>query len=213
MKKLYRSRTSRVIGGVAAGLAEYFDVDVTVMRLAFALLAVIFPSMILAYIIAWIIIPEAPSGYSDVIGGEAGSDAGKTASPGNVPVRNGPEYHVGLTGNEPEETERKVPPTANEILGISEQREGPENPGEVNVPKAQVQPSRSSEAEREHDKDRSRQFLGYILIAVGVIVMIRKYISPFWWSVPLRLLRTWWPAAIIVLGLALIFTAVRGGRE
>ena len=137
MKKLYRSRTSRVIGGVAAGLAEYFDVDVTVMRLAFALLAVIFPSMILAYIIAWIIIPEAPSGYADVVGGEAGCDTGKPGSSGNVPVRDVPGY-AGQTGNEPGETERKVPPTANEILGISERREGSENLGEVNVPKAPV---------------------------------------------------------------------------
>ena len=60
MKKLYRSKRTRVIGGVAAGVAEYLDVDVTVMRLIFAAVGVIVPQAILAYILAWIIMPEEP---------------------------------------------------------------------------------------------------------------------------------------------------------
>ncbi len=60
MRRLYRSRRTKVLGGVAAGFAEYFSTDITVMRLLFALVAVTIPSSILAYILAWIIIPENP---------------------------------------------------------------------------------------------------------------------------------------------------------
>lgn len=60
MKKLHRSRRTKLLGGVAAGFAEYFATDVTVMRLLFALIAVTVPSSVLAYVLAWIIIPEDP---------------------------------------------------------------------------------------------------------------------------------------------------------
>ncbi len=57
-KKLYRSRKERMIGGVASGLAEYFDVDVTLVRLIWAVLILVYGSGLLAYFVAWIIIPE-----------------------------------------------------------------------------------------------------------------------------------------------------------
>ncbi len=59
-KKLTRSRTSRVIGGVCGGIAEYFEVDPVLIRLLFV--AAIFMSGfgVIAYIICLIVIPEAP---------------------------------------------------------------------------------------------------------------------------------------------------------
>jgi phage shock protein PspC (stress-responsive transcriptional regulator) len=60
-KKLYRSRKQQMIGGVAGGVAEYYGYDVTLVRLAFVLLLIVFNGAALAaYIIAWFIIPEAP---------------------------------------------------------------------------------------------------------------------------------------------------------
>jgi phage shock protein PspC (stress-responsive transcriptional regulator) len=59
VKRLYRSRKDRVLGGVAAGMAEYFDVDPTVIRLVWVLAAIAGVG-ILGYIVAWIIVPEAP---------------------------------------------------------------------------------------------------------------------------------------------------------
>ena len=59
-KKLNRSSKQRMIAGICGGLAEYFDVDVNIMRLLFVaigLLSVLFP-MVIFYIIAWIIVPE-----------------------------------------------------------------------------------------------------------------------------------------------------------
>jgi len=57
--KLYRSRTQRKIGGVCGGLAEYFDIDVTIVRFL-TLLIILTGGGLLFYIIAWIVIPEAP---------------------------------------------------------------------------------------------------------------------------------------------------------
>ncbi len=59
-KKLYRSSKQRMIAGICGGLADYFDMDVNIMRLLFvaiSLLSVLFP-MVIFYIIAWIIVPE-----------------------------------------------------------------------------------------------------------------------------------------------------------
>ncbi|MBS3132121.1 PspC domain-containing protein [Candidatus Woesearchaeota archaeon] len=58
-KKLYRSKGNRMIAGVCGGIGEYFDVDPTVVRLIWAIGSI--ASMgagVLAYFIAWIIIPE-----------------------------------------------------------------------------------------------------------------------------------------------------------
>ena len=58
MKSLCRSQKNRIIGGVAGGLAEYFDMDVVLVRLLWVLAVFIGGGGIFAYIIAWIIIPE-----------------------------------------------------------------------------------------------------------------------------------------------------------
>ncbi|MEM9135673.1 MAG: PspC domain-containing protein, partial [Actinomycetota bacterium] len=59
-RRLYRSN-DRLLGGVAAGLADYAKVDVAVARLAFVALALFAGFGPLLYIIAWIIIPSTPA--------------------------------------------------------------------------------------------------------------------------------------------------------
>ena len=56
-KRLYRSESSRMLCGVCAGIAEYFNLDPTHIRLAWALFCVLGGSGVLAYILAAIIIP------------------------------------------------------------------------------------------------------------------------------------------------------------
>ena len=60
-RRLERSRQDRKIGGVCGGMAKYWASDPTLVRLVwvFALLLT-FPLAIVAYIIAWIVIPEEP---------------------------------------------------------------------------------------------------------------------------------------------------------
>ena len=57
-KKLYRSKTDRKIAGVCGGIAEYFGIDSTLVRLGWILFTFAGGSGILAYIIAWIIMPD-----------------------------------------------------------------------------------------------------------------------------------------------------------
>ena len=59
-KKLYRSRIDRMIGGVSAGLAKYFDIDPTIVRVLFVVSIFLGGGGILAYIILWIVVPEEP---------------------------------------------------------------------------------------------------------------------------------------------------------
>lgn len=64
-KKLYRSRKDYMIGGVCGGIAEYFDIDSTLVRLLAVLAVFLGGGGIIAYIIAWIIIPKNPDQVSD----------------------------------------------------------------------------------------------------------------------------------------------------
>ena len=59
-KKLYRSRADRRIGGVCGGLANYFTIDSTLVRLLFLLGLIFVGGTFFAYIILMIVIPEEP---------------------------------------------------------------------------------------------------------------------------------------------------------
>ncbi|MGM0437613.1 MAG: PspC domain-containing protein [Bacillota bacterium] len=61
-KRLYRaSEEKSMIGGVCAGIAEYFDIDPTLVRLAFLFIVLARGAGLLAYIIAWVVIPQKPA--------------------------------------------------------------------------------------------------------------------------------------------------------
>lgn len=59
--RLYRSRTNRIIAGVAGGLGEYFDIDPTLVRVIFILLSVFHGGGVIIYLILWLIVPEEGS--------------------------------------------------------------------------------------------------------------------------------------------------------
>ncbi|MCP4581032.1 MAG: PspC domain-containing protein [candidate division Zixibacteria bacterium] len=59
-KKLYRSLDDRKIAGICGGLGEYFDIDPTIVRLLWVSMVLAVGTGILAYILAWIIVPEEP---------------------------------------------------------------------------------------------------------------------------------------------------------
>ncbi|NPV56027.1 MAG: PspC domain-containing protein [Anaerolineae bacterium] len=61
MKKLTRSQNEKMIAGVCGGIAEYFDIDPTLVRLAFVLLFFVGGNGILIYLILWILMPAAES--------------------------------------------------------------------------------------------------------------------------------------------------------
>jgi phage shock protein C len=62
-RRLMRSAVDSKLGGVCGGIGEYFDVDPTMVRLLWAVLSVVpgaFVGGVLAYILAWAIVPKAP---------------------------------------------------------------------------------------------------------------------------------------------------------
>jgi phage shock protein PspC (stress-responsive transcriptional regulator) len=59
-RKLYRSRSDKKIGGVCGGLAVYLDMDATLVRLIWVIAALFAGWGLLAYLIAWIVMPEEP---------------------------------------------------------------------------------------------------------------------------------------------------------
>jgi phage shock protein C len=60
-KRLYRSR-DRIIGGVCGGLADYLGVDASLVRVLTVLSLLLPGPQILAYLVAWVIVPEEPTG-------------------------------------------------------------------------------------------------------------------------------------------------------
>ena len=62
-KRLYRSRTDRMLGGVCAGLAQYTNMDPTVMRIIFVLVSLFITAGlggVIAYVVLWAVIQEEP---------------------------------------------------------------------------------------------------------------------------------------------------------
>ena len=57
-KHLYRHRDGRLIAGVCAGVAAYFGVDVTLVRIGFAIFTIFWGLGALLYLVAWAVIPE-----------------------------------------------------------------------------------------------------------------------------------------------------------
>ncbi|GAF83575.1 unnamed protein product, partial [marine sediment metagenome] len=76
--KLYRSKKDCVIGGVCGGIAEYFDIDPTLVRLLAVLIFFFGGSGLIAYIIGWIIIPQNPNGNTEENSENKGEIEGKT---------------------------------------------------------------------------------------------------------------------------------------
>ena len=67
VRKLYRSKKNRIIGGVCGGLAEYFKIDPLIIRLIFVALTFADGVAIIIYIILMVVVPVEPSGESEVI--------------------------------------------------------------------------------------------------------------------------------------------------
>ncbi|HET9498475.1 MAG TPA: PspC domain-containing protein [Candidatus Limnocylindria bacterium] len=97
-RRLYRSATDRKIGGVAAGTATYFDIDPSISRVLWLLLAIFTGgAFVIVYIVMWAIVPEEPW-QAPALAGSAGSpppaEGGETPSDG-PPTEEGQVAAVG----------------------------------------------------------------------------------------------------------------------
>ena len=83
-RRLYRSETEKVLGGVAGGVSEYLDVDPSIVRVVWAVLALITGGLFFVlYIVMWIVVPLAPEppGRQATAGAEGDPPAPSAAAP------------------------------------------------------------------------------------------------------------------------------------
>ncbi len=66
-KRLYRSTTNKFAGGVCGGIAQYLDVDPTLVRLITVLLIMFTGVGLIPYIVLWIVMPEGPDPLGDTL--------------------------------------------------------------------------------------------------------------------------------------------------
>jgi len=185
--RLYRSRDDRMLAGVAAGVAEALDADPSMVRIAWALLAIFTGGIaFVVYIVMAIVVPEAPGEYGR--GGTWGPVAGPPTSPAPG------------TGDAP------AGPTAGPAAG---------SPG-ATVP-AGAPPSywaddrdarRAARRARRASGEPGRGGLiaGAVLILIGAFFLVREFVPWFDWNL-------WWPIGLIALGSLLLLIALRPGRS
>jgi len=66
-KRLYRDPSDKMLGGVCSGLADFFGIDPTVVRLAFVLLTLLGGHGVLIYLVLWLIVPLAPQAAAEAV--------------------------------------------------------------------------------------------------------------------------------------------------
>jgi phage shock protein C len=90
-RRLYRSQTESILGGVAGGVAEYFDQDPAIVRAVWALLALITGgAFLILYIVMWVIVPLPPeSGEAPAAGPSAEGGAPAWNAQPRPPRRSG----------------------------------------------------------------------------------------------------------------------------
>ena len=221
-KRLYRSRDDRMISGVCGGLAYYFAIDPTIVRLAtVALLFVTSGAVLLVYIVMAIVVPEAPAeGEPDspraltsdelsagaqgfardvqaaankVVGGAAGA-AG--AASGAVPAEAAVDPH---------------PDTASAGEAPADVAAADAADTGVATGAASAEPASGTAASDPASEHRARStgaiLIGVLLIAFGLLVFVQRVagvdLIGFGW-------RLFVPGVIIVLGVLILVRAARG---
>lgn len=115
-RRLYRSRTDSILGGVAAGLAAYLNTDPALVRIAWAILVPLTSgAAFLAYIVAWIVVPEAPAATPPAGADVADAVAPDAADPdAPLPAADGSSWSAGQA----EPAHRSGPGNAGVWVGV-----------------------------------------------------------------------------------------------
>ena len=161
-QKLYRSAKDKIIAGVCGGLAEYFEIDSTIIRLIFILILLLGGSAILLYLILWLLMSKGPKGPSE---------------PAII-------------------TKEKVEEVAKEIKE------------KVQEFKPEVKKEQKTQEPTKEVTKRRGGLFGWILVILGILFLANNL---FPWWVRFSASR-YWPLALIVVGLILIFRAATNKR-
>jgi len=146
-RRLYRSTTERVLGGVAGGVADYFDLDPALVRVAWAILILASGGLFgLLYLVMWFVVPEAPPGFS------YGQPWPSTPSMGDAPMPPAGETPAGADAAGTAAAPGTPPPSiAHEWAGRRAER-------------------------RRHRSGGGGIVLGSLLILIGAWFLVREYV-------------------------------------
>jgi phage shock protein PspC (stress-responsive transcriptional regulator) len=187
-RRLYRSRTDSVIGGVAGGVAEYLDVDPSIVRIVWAVLAIVTGGIFLVlYIVMWIVVPEGASGPAGPY----------QPGPGSVPGWTPPE---GTTAA-PTDADASAMPVADDA--------GAPAATDTQTAATWSAAPAGGYAAPEHRRRGgagASMIFGLLLVLLGAWFLIDEYVP----GLDSDLL---WPIALVVIGLALLFISTRRSSE
>ena len=181
-RRLYRSNNERVLGGVAGGVAEYFDLDPALVRVAWAVLILASGGIfLLLYIVMWIVVPEAPPGFL------SGQPYPAPSGPGGEP---GPSSPEGAEPTQPQD--------------VTQGTEGTQGtPGWTPPPGSIAHEWAGRRAERRrHRSGGGALVFGSLLILLGAWFLVQEYF-------PILQLGRLWPLLLVFLGALLLYGAVR----
>lgn len=173
-KKLYRNEYQKVLGGVCSGLAEYFDMDVTIVRLLFAFTFFVMGVGLGTYIILWIVLPRKGYMYNNF---------------------NNPTVDYTVPPQQPAGGFTTPPPTGN-TFGSNPFGDNPFAGGAPaggsfgNNPTTVIPPKQKSNA---------GIIFGLVLIVIGAAILIDEYDL-----IPNFDFETYWPVILVIIGGALI---------
>jgi phage shock protein C len=193
-RKLYRSRTDRVLTGIAGGMAEYLEVDPTIVRILWVL-ATIFTGglMLLLYIVLAFVIPVNPYQGGPVQGGAWSAGYAPGAAAPAQPGWTQPGAAPGTTG-------AAATSGAAYATGYAAGGAPAWNPGW----NAEYERSRAARTERP---GRAGLIIGSVLIVFGVIALA-DVVIPGWISGALVI-----PGLFVALGVGLLVASLRGSSE
>ncbi len=220
-ERLYRSRSDRMIAGVAGGLAEHFDLDPSLVRVAWVLLALVTGGIFfLAYIVMAIVVPEDPlddpawgapyRAPGPPPGGPASTFASTTADP-SAPAPGGAGAAGAMPGPAPAGAAPNATPPG---PGAAPVAGGAAFAGAGPAPGSAGWSHESTRAQRRAERDARRAARrangshtgaaigGLILIVIGTYFLVRT-------AVPDLHLEWFWPAALVLFGAILIVASIR----
>lgn len=178
-KKLFRNEHDKMIAGVASGLADYMQVEVTIVRLLFALSAIFMAGGgLVAYIIMWIIVPvnNDPAAKFSKFNDYFNKNNPNTPPFGNADPFAGPVGSGNTNWTQPVSDAQKTP------------FETQANFGKLNKP-----------------NDTGRTIGGLVLLVIGCFFLMRELdFIPDWFR-----FRNFWPVIFIVLGISIIAKSKR----
>ena len=191
-RRLYRSRTDRVLTGIAGGMAEYLEVDPTIVRILWVLAAIFTGGLVLLlYIVLAFVIPVNPYQGGPI---PAGPGARGTRRRGRRPDG------LGQPGAAPGTADGPAPGTAYATGYAAGAGAAAWNPGW----NAEYERSRAARTERP---GRAGLIIGSVLIVFGVIALA-DVVIPGWLSGALVV-----PGLLVALGVGLLVASLRASSE